>query len=91
MLKKIDPLVKNGSIFLLTLYQKILSPDHSVWAKLIYPYGYCRYYPTCSEYAKETLTIYAFPTALKLILKRVLRCNPWARGGFDYTPQPPKD
>jgi uncharacterized protein len=45
--------------------------------------GRCRYYPTCSEYARQTLSR---DGALKGIAKtawRLLRCNPWSRGGYD--------
>ena len=40
-------------ISLIELYQKYLSPDHSVWAKDRVPY--CRYTPSCSDYAKEAI------------------------------------
>lgn len=45
--------------------------------------GRCRYYPSCSEYARQTL---AKDGALKGLAKtawRLLRCNPWSRGGVD--------
>ncbi len=66
------------SIALLCLYQKTLSPDHSPLRHL-YPYGYCRHEPTCSEYAKEMLKKRAFPVAMGLIVKRLVSCNPWKK------------
>ena len=43
----------------------------------------CRYYPTCSEYALLCLNKYTFTKALYLITKRILRCNPFSKGGYD--------
>lgn len=43
----------------------------------------CRYYPTCSQYAKEAIEHYgAFYGSLKAIW-RILRCHPFAKGGYD--------
>ena len=48
----------------------------------------CRFQPTCSEYAKEAYKIHGFFRATVLVLCRLLRCHPWAKGGYD--PVPPK-
>ena len=68
-------------ISIINFYQKTLSPDHG-WLKVIYPNGYCQYYPSCSQYAKDSIAHKGlsgiFPATL-----RVLKCNPWARGGID--------
>lgn len=67
----------------LDLYQAILSPDHSFWAKRRFPYGYCRFHPSCSEYAKQALRQYGLiPGGIKAV-GRILRCNPFAAGGYD--------
>lgn len=73
------------SIFigLLWLYQRILSPDHSFWAKAIHLNGYCKYYPTCSEYTKRALKKYGLFRGMLKGVGRVLRCNPWSEGGID--------
>ena len=88
MIKKIDCTLRSALILLVTIYQKILSPDHSFWAKIINPNGYCRFYPTCSTYAKDALSIYSLPRSIKLILIRLTHCHPWSKGGFDYVPTP---
>jgi putative membrane protein insertion efficiency factor len=45
--------------------------------------GQCRFYPTCSQYAIDAVTKYgAFRGSWKAI-KRMLRCHPASRGGFD--------
>jgi putative membrane protein insertion efficiency factor len=61
-------------IKLIKVYQKLLSP--------MFPPS-CRFYPTCSEYAVESILKYgAFFGGIKA-LWRVLRCNPFNKGGFD--------
>jgi hypothetical protein len=43
----------------------------------------CKYYPTCSEYAAQAVQRYGILRGLVLAIWRLLRCNPWSRGGFD--------
>ena len=43
----------------------------------------CRYYPSCSEYAAQSITRFGILRGLVLAGWRLLRCNPWSRGGFD--------
>ncbi len=47
----------------------------------------CRYVPTCSEYAMEAVETRGVVCGSALALWRVLRCNPFARGGYDPVPQ----
>lgn len=46
----------------------------------------CRFRPTCSEYALGCLQKHHLPKACFLIAKRLLRCQPWGRGGWDPVP-----
>ncbi len=69
-------------IFLIKIYQKTLSPDHG-WFKHKHPYGYCRFYPTCSSYSIKALEKYGFLKGGVKSVWRVLRCNPWNKGGYD--------
>ena len=46
----------------------------------------CKYYPTCSEYAMTAFEKHGFFKGLFLSVWRLLRCNPWSRGGIDYVP-----
>jgi len=61
-------------ILLIKFYQKTLSFDHS-FLKIFYPNGFCRFYPTCSEYAIGCFRKYGFLKATLKTLKRVLKCN----------------
>jgi putative membrane protein insertion efficiency factor len=60
---------------LIKFYQKYLT---------ILSWGSCRYYPTCSSYAKLQYEHNNFFVATFLSLLRILKCNPFFRGGFDY-------
>jgi uncharacterized protein len=48
--------------------------------------SHCRYYPTCSQYAVEAITCHGGIKGLFLAVKRLLRCHPWAHGGYDPVP-----
>ncbi|QIK39018.1 membrane protein insertion efficiency factor YidD [Caldichromatium japonicum] len=60
------------------LYQYLISP-------LIGPH--CRFYPTCSEYAIESIRIHGVVYGVYLALRRLLRCHPWHPGGVDPVPE----
>lgn len=72
-------------VIIVKFYQKTLSPDHG-WLRFLYPHGYCQYYPSCSAYAAEAITLHGW-RGVVLATKRVLRCNPWSKGGLDYVPR----
>jgi len=48
--------------------------------------GHCRFTPTCSEYAIQSLQQYGALKGSWLALGRLLRCHPWQPGGFDPVP-----
>ena len=56
------------------LYQLLLSP--LVGER-------CKYYPSCSEYAVQAISRFGILRGLVLAGWRLLRCNPWSRGGYD--------
>lgn len=69
-------------ISLVKLYQKILSPDHS-WLKHHYPYGFCRFYPSCSDYAIQAIKAYGSLKGTALTIKRIIKCNPFVKPQID--------
>lgn len=43
----------------------------------------CKFYPTCSEYTKQAIEKYGAVKGLLLGIARILRCNPFSKGGYD--------
>ncbi len=75
-------LPRHSIVFLITIYQKTLSPDHGPLKKL-FPYGYCRFHPSCSNYTKEIILKRGLIIGSILGAYRILRCNPFSKGGID--------
>ncbi|MFH1192627.1 MAG: membrane protein insertion efficiency factor YidD [bacterium] len=67
---------------ILKIYQKTLSFDHGIF-KYMFPNGYCKFHPTCSEYAYLAIEKYGIIKGGIKAFWRVLRCNPWSKGGND--------
>lgn len=74
--------MKNLVLTFIRFYQKFLSLDNGVLSK-IFNKKVCIYYPTCSEYTVEAINKYGVLKGLFLGFLRILRCNPFAKGGFD--------
>lgn len=68
--------MKKILLYLLRFYQRYLT--------VIFGYGSCRYYPTCSEYAKWQVENNNIIKAVFFSILRVLRCNQLFRGGIEY-------
>jgi putative membrane protein insertion efficiency factor len=68
--------------FLIKVYQVTLSRDHG-WNKARYPYGFCRFSPTCSEYSHQAIGRYGVIRGGYLAIRRIIRCHPWSSGGYD--------
>lgn len=47
----------------------------------------CKFIPTCSQYGLEAVERFGALKGSALILWRLLRCNPWGRGGYDPVPE----
>ncbi|MBI1742272.1 membrane protein insertion efficiency factor YidD [Candidatus Acetothermia bacterium] len=62
---------------LIESYQKLISP--------MLPSS-CRFYPSCSEYAKQAIQKYGFFKGMWLAIKRIARCHPLNPGGIDPVP-----
>ncbi|MBM4171460.1 MAG: membrane protein insertion efficiency factor YidD [Ignavibacteria bacterium] len=61
-------------IYIIKFYQKLISP--------LFPPS-CRFYPTCSEYAVQSITKYGSIKGGAKAVWRILRCNPFNKGGYD--------
>lgn len=66
--------MKKILIVLINFYQKIISP---------YLPSSCRFYPTCSEYAKQSINKYGVIKGMIKSIKRLLKCHPFNKGGYD--------
>ncbi|MBE5822079.1 MAG: membrane protein insertion efficiency factor YidD [Clostridiales bacterium] len=66
--------MKKVCIFLINVYKKTLSPIIG---------NSCRFTPTCSEYTKQAIEKYGVLKGIWLGIKRILRCNPFCKGGYD--------
>ncbi len=64
-------------IFIIKLYRRFISPIKAPC---------CRFSPTCSEYALSAVEKYGFFKGLFLSVKRILKCHPFHKGGYDPLP-----
>lgn len=70
--------MKYPLIWLLKGYRFLISPLYG---------QVCRYYPTCSAYALEAVTAHGALKGTWLAMRRLIRCHPWAAGGYDPVPK----
>jgi putative membrane protein insertion efficiency factor len=78
------------ALLCIRIYQKTLSPDHGLFSAL-YPNGYCRFHPTCSEYGYQSIKQEGLIIGGGKTAWRILRCNPWSNGGIDEPKKPQHD
>jgi len=64
-------------IKLIHIYRYLLSP----WVG-----NQCRFYPTCSDYAEQAINQYGPMKGGYLMLRRLIKCQPWHKGGIDNIP-----
>jgi hypothetical protein len=62
---------------LLDVYRRLISP--------VLPRS-CRFYPSCSQYAREAVLKHGVLRGIALGAARLVRCNPWNPGGVDLVP-----
>ena len=72
-----EPMIKRLLIILIDSYRLLLSPFFGTQ---------CRFYPTCSVYAREAIDAHGAWRGAWLAVWRILRCNPWCAGGVDPVP-----
>ena len=61
-------------IYLIDIYKYLISPLLG---------NNCRFLPTCSEYTKDSILKFGLVKGCWLGLKRILKCHPWGKGGYD--------
>lgn len=66
-------------IWLIRFYRRFISP--------LKGQGSCRFTPTCSQYALEAFSEWGFFVGFGLTVWRILRCNPFCKGGHDPVPK----
>ncbi len=67
---------------LIFLYQRTLSPDHGLGREIFGNFR-CRFFPSCSQYTLSALSQYGLLRGVVVSLKRIVRCGPWNKGGYD--------
>lgn len=72
-------IIKNILIQLIQFYKKFLSP--------LKGHATCKYYPSCSSYAIEAIETHGVLKGSILAVWRILRCNPFSKGGYDPVPR----
>lgn len=71
-------LPRNACVLVLRAYRAVVSPLYG---------DVCRYHPSCSRYALESIQLHGVIAGVALGSWRILRCNPWAKGGVDDPPR----
>lgn len=71
-------MMKKIMIKIIKFYQNAISPYKGR--------SYCNYYPTCSQYGLEAIERYGALRGGFMTFKRILRCNPFCKGGYDPVP-----
>ncbi|UNK47729.1 membrane protein insertion efficiency factor YidD [Arthrobacter sulfonylureivorans] len=78
--KRIQTIPQAGLIGALAVYRKTISPLYG---------QVCRFFPSCSAYALEAVTVHGAAKGSWLAARRLGRCHPWNPGGVDHVPASP--
>jgi putative membrane protein insertion efficiency factor len=70
---------RNILIIVLKLYRRVVSPMYG---------QVCRFFPSCSAYALEAVTVHGAIKGSWFAARRIVRCHPWSAGGLDPVPSP---
>ncbi|PSL37966.1 hypothetical protein CLV49_1574 [Labedella gwakjiensis] len=68
---------RNVAVAILVVYRRLISPLYG---------DVCRYYPSCSSYTLQSIQRHGLVIGAFFGARRLLRCHPWAEGGFDEIP-----
>ncbi|MDA8428343.1 MAG: membrane protein insertion efficiency factor YidD [Geobacteraceae bacterium] len=70
-------MLKSITLLIIRFYQRLLSP--------LLPAA-CRFYPSCSEYSRDSIVRHGFVRGMWLTMIRLSKCHPFHPGGFDPVP-----
>lgn len=75
-------------LFVLNLFKLLFINLIKIYQRLISPFfpSSCKFSPSCSKYGIEAINKHGAIKGLILTVKRILKCNPWSKGGYDPIP-----
>lgn len=76
-MRMLEQMMIQGALFILKVYRVVISP--------LYP-PCCRFEPSCSRYAQEAIARHGL-RGIFLTVRRLIRCHPFCKGGFDPVPE----
>jgi len=79
-------MIKKLILRLIRFYQKTKWFHGTLARQLFLTDRVCRFTPTCSQYTYQAVEKYGAIKGLWLGLKRIIRCHPWSKGGYDPLP-----
>lgn len=85
LIKKIIQIPKTLALILIRFYQRFLSLDQSFWGRRL-GFHVCIHDPSCSEYTYQSIQKFGLIRGVVMGFFRILRCNPWSKGGYDPVP-----
>lgn len=78
--------MKNIILKFIKLYQKTIFFRKAILKQLYLTDASCRFQPTCSNYSYQAIEKYGLGKGVILSFKRIIRCHPWNKGGYDPIP-----
>lgn len=75
-------------LFVLNLFKLLFINLIKIYQRFISPFfpSSCKFSPSCSKYGIEAINKHGAIKGLILTVKRILKCNPWSKGGYDPIP-----
>ncbi len=75
-------------LFISNLFKLLFINIIKIYQRFVSPYfpSSCKFSPTCSKYGIDAINKYGVLKGSVLTVKRILKCNPWSKGGYDPIP-----